>query len=238
MQPTHPIRRRKLYEEIADQIEEMILAGQYASGDQLPSEREIMEAFQVGRTSVREALFALQKMGLVEISSGEKARVTRPTADKLINELAGAARHMLAETDGVRWFQEARMLFETALARYVAENHKPEDLRLMEQALEDNRRSIDDPAAFIATDVPFHHVLPTISGNPIFMALHRAMSGWLLDVRNVTVKLPGSAERAYQAHRRVYQAIAAGDPDAAAAAMRDHLEDVDRQYWSAKGGGA
>jgi DNA-binding FadR family transcriptional regulator len=107
------------------------------------------------------------------------------------------------------------------------------DLELIEKALEDNRRAIDNLAAFVATDVPFHYVLPTISGNPIFKALHRAMSGWMIEVRNVTMQVPGSTERAYQAHKRIYQAIATGNPDAAAKAMRDHLEEVDRQYWNA-----
>jgi DNA-binding FadR family transcriptional regulator len=193
-----------------------------------------MEAFGVGRTSVREALFALQKMGLIRISGGERARVTRPTAERLIEQLAGAAHHMLAQTDGVRQFQQARMLFETALARYVAETRTEADLLLLEKALEDSRRTVDDPQAFIATDAPFHHVLPTISGNAIFMALHRAMSSWFVEVRTVTLRAPGSAERAYRAHKRIYEAIAAGDPDAAAAAMREHLEDVDRQYWGEK----
>jgi GntR family transcriptional regulator, sialic acid-inducible nan operon repressor len=236
MQPTRPVRRRKLYEEIAEQIEEMILAGRYRDGDQLPSEREIRKAFDVGRTSVREALFALQKMGLVEIVSGERARVTRPTADRLINELAGAARHMLAQTEGVRWFQEARMLLETGLARQVAETRTDQDLQLIETALEDNRRAIDNPGAFVATDVPFHYVLPTICRNPIFMALHRAMSGWMLEARNITMQVTGSTEHAYQAHKRIYEAIVAGDPDAAAKAMREHLEEVDRLYWNAVSG--
>jgi GntR family transcriptional regulator, sialic acid-inducible nan operon repressor len=232
-QPTRPIRRRKLYEEIAGRIEEMILAGQYRPGDHLPSEREIRKTFDVGRTSVREALFALQKMGLVEIVSGERARVTRPTADRLIDELAGAARHMLAQTDGVRWFQEARMLLETGLARQVAEIRTEQDLELIEQALKENRCAIDNPGTFVATDVPFHYVLPNILRNPIFMALHRALRDWMLEVRNITMKVPGSPERAYQAHKRIYEAIAAGKPDAAAEAMQEHLEEVDRVYWEA-----
>lgn len=79
--------------------------------------------------------------------------------------------------------------------------------------------------------MPFHYVLPTICRNPIFMALHRAMSGWLMEARNITMQIPGSTERAFRAHKRIYEGIAAGDPDAAAKAMREHLKEVDRFYW-------
>ena len=158
--------------------------------------------------------------------------MTRPTAEKLIQELAGAAHHMLAQTDGVRHFQQARMLFETALARHAAETRTAQDIKLLKEALDDHRRRIDNSEALAAIDAPFHHVLPTISRNPIFIAIHRAMSSWFVEVRNVTLRTPGSAERAYQGHKRICEAIIAGDPDEAAAAMRDHLEDVDRQYWN------
>ena len=79
--PLAAVRRRKLYEEVADQLERMIHDGEYAPRDQLPSERELMRQFGVGRPAIREALFHLRKMGLVEIRSGERARVTQPTPD-------------------------------------------------------------------------------------------------------------------------------------------------------------
>ena len=61
------IRRRKLYEEVADRIEDMIRSGRFRPGDSLPSERELSEMFGVGRNAVREALFALQKIGIVNV---------------------------------------------------------------------------------------------------------------------------------------------------------------------------
>jgi hypothetical protein len=69
----------------------MIREGRYAPGDQLPAEREIMEELGVGRSAVREAMLALQRMGLVTVSSGERARVTLPTAKVLVSELSGAS---------------------------------------------------------------------------------------------------------------------------------------------------
>ena len=70
------IRRRKLYEEVMKGREEMIQDGQFGLGDFLPSERELMQHFGVGRPAVREALFALQRMGLVVVATGERPRVS------------------------------------------------------------------------------------------------------------------------------------------------------------------
>ena len=112
MRPT-PIRRRKLSEEVALRLEEMIQDGGYQPGDQLPSERDLMKQFGVGRPAVREALFSLQTMGLVLVSSGERARVSRPTPKLVIESLSGAARLLLSQPDGIRHFQEARTFFES-----------------------------------------------------------------------------------------------------------------------------
>ena len=114
------IRRRKLYEDIAQHLEQRIRDQDVAPGDQLPSERDLMREFGVGRPAVREALFHLQKMGLVELRSGGRARASRPTPKMVVESLAGSARYLLAEPDGVRHFQEARSFFEMGLARYAA----------------------------------------------------------------------------------------------------------------------
>ncbi|MCG8509909.1 MAG: transcriptional regulator NanR [Rhodospirillales bacterium] len=228
------IRRRKLYEEIAAEFERRILAGDYAIGEQLPSERKIMEEFGTGRPAVREALFALRKMGLVSVKSGEPARVTKPTPEVLIGELSGAARALLAEPDGVRQFQDARLLFEVALARHAASHATDDDLRMLRDALEANRAALNDPEVFARTDVDFHFALPVIARNPILSALYEGLAEWLSEQRRTSMMYPGSAAIALPAHERIYEAVAARDPDAAEAAMRDHLAEVARQYWAVR----
>src|SRR4051812_12658367 len=103
-----PVRRRKLYEEIVERLEALMLDGVLAPGEQLPSERELMTTFQVGRTAIREALFALNRMGLISLQNGERAVVTTPTASSVIGELSPSIRHMLQVDDGIRHFQDAR----------------------------------------------------------------------------------------------------------------------------------
>lgn len=229
-----PIRRRKLYEEVVERLEAMMLSGELAPGDQLPPERELVETFQVGRTAIREALFALQRMGLVALKNGERAYVTRPSAETLVGELSGAVRHMLAHEDGVRDFQGARLLFETALARHAALNHTDNDVARLEQALRTNHEAIGDPPRFARTDVHFHFVLTEIARNTILTTLHNAVAAWLAEQRQTSTRMEGAAHAAYAAHVRIFDAVKHRDADRAERAMRDHLAEVADFYWRAR----
>jgi GntR family transcriptional repressor for pyruvate dehydrogenase complex len=223
------IRRRRLYEEVAEDLERRILEGHYAPPDPLPSERDLMRRYGVGRPAVREALFHLRKMGLVQVRSGERARVTRPTPKFVIEELSSTARHMLSEPGGVGEFQKARLFFEIGLARYAADQATDEDIAAFREALDANRAAIGDLRRFQETDVAFHYVLALIPRNSIFTAIQEALAEWLLEQRQTTLE-PGEDEVAYEAHRAIYEAVAAGDADAAEEAMRAHLDHVSQRY--------
>jgi len=80
-----PLARVKLSEMVEEELEQMIRRREFSEGEQLPSERELMTFFNVGRPSVREALAALKRKGLVQINNGERARVSRPSADTIIS---------------------------------------------------------------------------------------------------------------------------------------------------------
>jgi GntR family transcriptional regulator, sialic acid-inducible nan operon repressor len=225
------IRRRKLYEEVADDLERLILDGIYAPLNSLPSERDLMRHYGVGRPAVREALAHLRKMGLVALRSGERAKVTRPTPQVVIDTLGGAARHMLAAPGGVEHFQDARLFFEVGLARHAASFATLAQIEDFAAALEANRRSIGDLKRFQETDVAFHYVLAVIPQNPIFTAIHAALAEWLLEQRRATL-VPGEDLVAYEAHRAIFDAVAAHDPDRSERAMRDHLTHVAHRYRS------
>ena len=181
------VKRRRLYEEVADRLERQIQDGDYSPTDQLPSERELMRHFGVGRPAIREALFHLGRMGLIEVRSGERARVTRPTPQVVIEALAGTARHMLSSPGGVRDFQAARLFLEVGLARHAARHATEDDLAKLEAKLEQNRESIGDLKRFQRTDVEFHYVIALVSRNPIFAAIHDALAEWLLEQRRTTL---------------------------------------------------
>ncbi|CAN5441471.1 transcriptional regulator NanR [soil metagenome] len=234
LRETAPIRRRKLYEEVLVRLEAMIHEGAFKPGDPLPSERELMVHFGVGRPAIREALFALQRMGMVVAANGERPRVSSPTPKTLLDELGGPARLMIAKPEGMRNFQDARALFECALAEEAARLATPEDIAALEAALAANGAAIGDSARFTTTDVAFHFEIALIPRNPIYRALHEAIVEWLMDQRSVSLRYGGTDTLAYESHRHVFEAIKARDPAAASRAMRNHLREIADRYWKAK----
>ena len=230
----NPIRRRKLYEEVALRLELMIRERHYMPGDRLPSEKEIMSEFGVGRSAVREAMLSLQKMGLVRVSSGERAMVTAPTADALLKELSGAVRLLLDEDFGIQQFQEARALFEIGLARLAAQRATARDIEALREALGANGRTIDNRPEFMRTDVAFHYAIAAIPGNPIFTSMYNAVVEWLTEQREVSGRALDAGRAAFAAHTRIFEAIADHNPVGAQIAMQEHLDQVVELYWEVK----
>jgi GntR family transcriptional regulator, sialic acid-inducible nan operon repressor len=221
-----PIRRRKISEEAVLRLEAMIRDGTFPEGALLPSERELMKMFEVGRASIREALYRLGRMGLVQVRTGERPLVTRPTPENLLAELSGVARHFLAGSNGPEHFQEARALFEMGVARLAATRAGAEDIERLKRALDSNSAARGDVARFERTDVAFHYVLARITQNPIFVAVHDVLVEWLTSQRTISLRAPGAEEVAFESHRRIFEAVAAHDAAAAAAAMDEHLRSV------------
>ena len=225
------IQRRRLYQEVADRLQSLILSGALQVGDPLPSERSLMERYGVGRPAVREAMLMLEHAGLITTSGGERARVARPTAEGMVAGLDASVRHWLGEPSGIRSLQGARELLEAALARQAAEEADEDGLARLRQALAENEAARGDLTRFERTDVAFHYVFAQIPRNPIFTALHQAMVGWLTEQRSVTLREPGAEAQAAESHRRIFEAVVARDPDRAEREMRAHLREVARSYW-------
>src|SRR5262249_33024783 len=98
MSEVFPIQRRKLADSVQERLLSMIRSGDLAPGDPLPSEREFMASFAVGRPAIREALQNLQRMGLVEIRHGERARVAVPSFGRVVDQMSETMRHLLTHS--------------------------------------------------------------------------------------------------------------------------------------------
>ncbi len=229
-----PIERLRLSAQVTAELESLIISGELRSGETLPSERSLMQLFGVGRTSIREALFALQRKGVVTAQPGLRPVVSSPRAETIVADLSGTVRLFLATETGLREFQAARRFFEPAVARYAALHATPEDVARLAAALKDCERALSAPTRFVDTDVAFHFAIVQSTHNSLLIALHRAVLDWLCDQRNVSIEPGGSVKAAHRAHRRVFEAIAAGDGEAAEHAMLEHLEEVERYYWQAR----
>ncbi len=224
------VKRRKVHEDVAEQIEDQILSGGLEEGAHLPAEREMMEAFNVGRSAVREALLLLQLSGFVQMSSTGRPVVARPTTTNFVEQLSSSARFLLSSEEGERSFQDARRLFEAAIARNAAEIATPRDIERLESALVANRGAVGDIGAFERTDVEFHLAISNIGGNPVFPALHMGIAEWLTNQRTVSLRVPGVEATALESHEKIFDAIAQQAPEQAWHEMDQHLRDIMKQF--------
>ena len=231
-----PIQRRKLYQEVSERLLDRIRGGEFPVGEQLPSERELMQTYGVGRPAVREALMALQRMGLIVITHGDRARVNKVSADTAIRQVGEIARYLLDTSPGtLGHLKEARLFFEVGMVCMAAENATDQDIEHLRQTLDEHRAALDvgDVARFLRTDVAFHRAIAAVSGNPIFQAVSASMLEWLERYHLHVLQAPGAERFAFKEHARVFECIARRDPEAAAKAMTEHLQRSARLYTSA-----
>lgn len=226
-----PIRRRKLSDDIQDRLLALIRGPDYAPGDGLPSERELMRLYEVGRPAIREAMQNLQRMGLIEIKHGERPRVAEPSIGRMVDQMGESMRHLLTHSPAdLEHLKEARATFEREMARIAARKHSATDLARLERIIDDQEASDPDSARFLEFDGQFHREIATISGNPIFSSLSQALFGWLSEFHIELVRVPGMEKLTIEEHRGIVTAIGAGDPERAGKAMADHLTRANALY--------
>lgn len=217
-----PIQRRKLAHEVTDRLLARIRSGEFRPGDQLPSERELMTGYGVGRPAVREALQSLERAGLLAITHGERARVTTPTPATLLELIAGGASHLLrTEPQTLDHLKDARLFLEVGMARRAAANATEDGVARLRARLDEHRAA--DLPAFLDRDMAFHRQIASMTGNPIFPAIIEAMFGWLGEYHAQLVRVHGAENLTISEHERILAAIADADAGAAERAMREHL---------------
>jgi len=228
-----PIQKRKIHQEVQDRLMRRIESGEIRPGDQLPPERELMELYGVGRPAIREALQAMERSGIVEISHGERARVVVPTAHDLIAQIGRGARHLLqVQPDTLEHLKQARLFLEAGTARLAAEHATPADVTLLRQRIEEQRAVASTHDEFLLRDMAFHREVARLGGNPIYPAIVEAIFEWASAWYQPMVRAPGAESLTLEEHARLVDAIEARDPDAAEAAMRAHLSRSNERYRS------
>jgi GntR family transcriptional regulator, transcriptional repressor for pyruvate dehydrogenase complex len=219
-----PIKSTRIYEAIVRQVKAMIAEGRLKSGDQLPPERDLAEKFVVSRTSVREALRALESLGLIEIRPGEGTFVREVSVESLIEPLALA---MLSQREAIGELFEARGLLEPAIAAYAALRATPHDLEEMERILDEQGREVAAGRTGLAQDAEFHSAIASAAHNRAISRLVHGIMDLLTQSREESLSTPGRPTRSHESHRRILAAIAARDQEAARQAMLDHLRGVE-----------
>ncbi len=221
------ISTERLYEQIERVLAREIVDGMFDEAGVLPSERKLMERFGVGRPAVREALFSLERRGLVERRQGRRVRPLKPTFDNVLSELDLIVRSALRDEMNVAHLMELRRFIESSLAAKAAESADAVGLARLDAALAAGRAAISDQEAFWHADVEFHEALAAISRNPILPQIVRAILRWLIVERRITFANEDRNRDVCRRHEAVAAAIHAGDPAKASQAMTTHLAETE-----------
>jgi GntR family transcriptional repressor for pyruvate dehydrogenase complex len=217
-----PIERPNTYELLAQRLLGLIATGEIGGGEALPSERELVERYGVGRSSVREALRTLESKGLIHQRGKGRFVAAEPQAP-----LNSSLQVMLElqEVDRNELF-EVRSVLEGETAAFAAERRTDEDVRAIAETIEAMAASLDSADSYIDADLQFHIAIARASGNRIALhmmhAIRDVLRRWLLTLYSI----PGGPQSSVAHHRRILEAIVAQDPEAARERMRDHLKIV------------
>jgi GntR family transcriptional regulator, transcriptional repressor for pyruvate dehydrogenase complex len=222
-----PLERRKVYEQVAEQLLGQIGSRRLKPGDTLPPERELTETFGVGRSSIREALRMLESQGVITSANGGTFVVAQAA-----NPLNSSLRLVftLDERTGIHDLFELRRIIDCEAAALAAERRTDEHLEAMDAAMAEMEESLRSDAhgdRFIDADLRFHLAVAEATGNRMLLHSVEAVRDVVRRALMTVFFIPQSPESAVVEHRRVRAAISDGDPGRARDAMRDHLTRVE-----------
>ena len=219
-----PIQTERLYQQIVDQIEGRIVAGELKVGDQLPSERELAEQFTVSRIAVREAVKALQEKGLVEIRPGRGTFIVNGMPDKVRASLS--LLMMFGSAEGSANLVEVREILEPEIAALAATRITQEQISAMSEAVEIMEQALDNVDTFVEADLDFHLALAQATQNPLIPILMDSIIALLREQRKRIALINGGLQRGQYHHKRILDSVIQHDPKAARQAMQLHLQQV------------
>ncbi len=222
------VERRRLSETVAGQLEEAILSGDFPTGERLPAEQALADQFGVSRNVVREAFKMLQERGLIEVVNGQGAYVAQPNTAATSNALARYLR-LLGAGSAVKALYEVRKIIEGSNARLAAERADAGDLARLAECLQQMESHVGSIERWSAADLDFHRAVAQAAHNPFLSALLQPLMDQLRGMIAEGYLVPGAVQTGLEAHRRLYRSIAEHDPEAALAAMLEHLEDSERR---------
>jgi GntR family transcriptional repressor for pyruvate dehydrogenase complex len=220
-------------ERVAERLTTLIASGNLAPGDKLPSENELAKALQVSRPVVREALRGLAMMGIVETRQGGGAYVT----DLKPNRLMAPLSFVLSLQDySIESLFRARLVIDTGLAAEAARNVTDDELATLADLVDAGNRLIDDPIGFRVMDSEFHELVGIAARNDFLDRVARALYGLAIEQRRQASLQPGVLERSAADHAAIVAALSQHDPEAAAAAMGHHVENIQATTMAVMGG--
>jgi GntR family transcriptional repressor for pyruvate dehydrogenase complex len=218
------IRRNRIYEEIARQIEKMITEKMKA-GDRLPPERQLAEMFGVSRSSIRDAIRTLEMSGLVEARQGLGTVVREHSTDAMVNPLTQV---LVQKRKLVGELLDVRKMIEPPLAARAAVHATSDEVAEMDAILQRQEEKMRGGELAIEEDNEFHYAIALAADNSVVLKVLDVLMDLLRETRERSLQVQGRPERSMADHRDILDAIRRQDAAGAEAAMRRHIEAVEK----------
>ncbi|VBB09454.1 transcription regulator hth gntr [Lucifera butyrica] len=222
------IKPKKLYQCVIQQVKQMIYEGRLKKGDKLPTERELSALLGVSRTAIREAVSALEIIGIVESRHGDGIFVcSDPLKHNIMEPLS--MLFMLEENVQPQLIGVRKML-EAECSYLAAQNARPEELAEMTRCIRDFEQNTMDQVFSGEVDRDFHFAVAKASGNillyHLFVAISDVLERHIRMMRLSISREPENINRLLEQHQRIYQAICGHDAPGARRMMEEHIEFV------------
>ncbi len=213
-----PVKKTKLSDQVIQVIQDKISIGELKPGDKLPNETELMAIFEVGRSTIRESIRVLAKLGLIVVRQGDGTYV-------LSNEREESLNIRISRATVLEVYQVRRLL-ELELARLAAQNRTEKDIAEMRFFLEKRRTASNnnDSVGYVKNDLGFHQAIAKASKNSIMIDLYRSFSNALKDALEKLRSDDEIYQDPIELHEKILLAIEQGDPENAVRFTQENLD--------------
>jgi GntR family transcriptional repressor for pyruvate dehydrogenase complex len=230
-----PVRKTKLYEEVAEQLKESIYDGYLAPGDRLPSERELCELFQVGRPTIREAIRTLSIMGLVQVNQGSKGTIV---GQGNITQYMEALRKQLSwiiKVDDKTYEEiwEVKKYIQLGIAHAASINATKKGLKKLDSLVKKMEEVGDDIQAYFPIGIEFHKEMAIATKNRMFFLAWQLLQDIFIKAYSPIVEkiFPEGPSKPIKANKILLEAIKSKDQQAIDEAMEFHASE---DYFNSK----
>ena len=229
--PVKPVQKKSVPEEIIHEIKSLIDAGYLLPGSKLPGERDLAQRMKVSRPSLREALRVLSLLGVIENRPGSGTYLTS-SSERWPVEPFSILFHLKRST--LFEIFDARKILEGGVAALAANHRSDEDIKTMEETLENMRLHLRKPETYMRLELEFHRSVIEAAGNRVIADLMEKLYRLLKETRTriyqkYSSKIRAYRDQDYKNHERIFKAIKAGNAQMAAKAMTDHLSDFEKR---------
>ena len=212
---------------MAKRLAARITSGEWLPGEKLPSEAELCKAFDVGRSSLREALASLTFIGLIRVRAGGGSYVAEQPSAYFASPWLN--KGMLTDEKALADFVEARIILETQFAGLCAARITPEELAEMELLVEQMKAAVHNVDEFAKLDLSFHLAMAMAAKNEVLNNLSN-MREQTMELITKSLLSEEGTENALRGHIRILKSFRQHNPVKARDAMRHHLQSFQRGY--------